>query len=182
MLRGFRVSEPSVDSPRSFVRAVAIETARVLVVGACFGIGYGIVGGVPAVTEFRAATSCAPPVEAHPEIGWIEQSDARAMVDQPSVLFVDARPVAEYETGHIPNAIAMPMDTGAIDEATASLARGAHTVIAYCDTSGECASSRRLASLLAEDGVRDVRVLRGGIPLWLSNDYPAESGPCRVCP
>ena len=38
------------------------------------------------------------------------------------------------------------------------------------------------AMLLAEDGAHDVRVLRGGIPEWLSNDYPAESGPCRVCP
>jgi 3-mercaptopyruvate sulfurtransferase SseA len=164
------------------LRTIVIEAARVLVVGACLGVGYGIVSGVPTVSDFRAAASCAPPVEAHPEIGWIEQTEARAMVDDTSVLFVDARPVSEYETGHIPNAIAMPMDTGALDESTTALARGAHTVIAYCDTSGECASSRRLASLLAEDGVRDVRVLRGGIPLWLSNDYPAESGPCRVCP
>src|SRR5258708_18393673 len=140
---------------------------RLLVVAACLGVGYGIVGGVPAVSDFRLAASCAPPVESHPEIGWVEQDDARALVDDASVLFVDARSVADYETGHIPNAIAMPMDTGALDESTTALVRGAHTVIAYCDTSGECASSRRLASLLAEDGARDVRVLRGGIPLWL---------------
>jgi rhodanese-related sulfurtransferase len=161
---------------------VIVEAARVLVVGACLGLGYGIVGGVPTVPEFRTATSCAPPVESHPEIGWIEQDDARALVDDASVMFVDARSIADYETGHIPNAIAMPMDTGAIEESTAALVRGAHTVIAYCDTSSECASSRRLASLLSEDGAHDVRVLRGGIPEWLSNDFPAESGPCRVCP
>jgi rhodanese-related sulfurtransferase len=154
----------------------------VLVVGACLGVGYGIVAGVPTVSEFRQATSCAPPVESHPEIGWIEQADARALVDDVDVTFVDARTLADYEAGHIPNAIAMPMDTGAIDHATAALVHGAHTVIAYCDTSGECASSRRLASLLSEDGADDVRVLRGGIPEWLALEYPAESGPCRVCP
>lgn len=162
--------------------SIVVEAVRVLVVGACLGVGYGVVGGVPVVSSFRTATSCAPPVESHPEIGWIEQDEARALVDDTEVLFVDARPLADYETGHIPNAIAMPMDTGAIEETTASLARGARTVVAYCDTAGECASSRRLASLLAEDGVHDVRVLRGGIPQWLSNDFPAESGPCRVCP
>ena len=166
----------------SRAKVLLVEAGRVLVVGACLGVGYGIVGGVPAVNEFRQATSCAPPVESHPEIGWIEQDDARALLDDTSVMFVDARSLADYETGHIPNAIAMPMDTGAIDESTAALVYGAHTVVAYCDTSGECASSRRLASLLNEDGVRDVRVLRGGIPQWLSNDFPAESGPCRVCP
>ena len=161
---------------------IVVEAARVLIVGLCLGFGYGIVGGVPTISDFRVAASCAPPVESHPEIGWIEQEEARALVDDASVMFVDARSVSDYETGHIPNAIAMPMDTGAVGESTTALVRGAHTVVAYCDTSGECASSRRLASLLAEDGVHDVRVLRGGIPLWLSNDFPAESGPCRVCP
>lgn len=173
-----RISVP----PPGRVRVVLVEALRVLVVGACMGAGYGVVAGVPTLEQFRAAVSCAPPVETHPEIGWIEQADARALIDDVDVVFVDARSTADYETGHVPNAIAMPMDTGAIDEATASLVRGARSVIAYCDTSGECANSRRLAMLLAEDGARDVRVLRGGIPEWLSNDYPAESGPCRVCP
>ncbi|MFO0686472.1 MAG: rhodanese-like domain-containing protein [Sandaracinus sp.] len=159
-----------------------IEASRVLVVGICLGVGYGIVGGVPDVGDFRVAATCTPPVELHPEIGWIEQNDARALVDDTEVVFVDARSLTDYEAGHIPNAIAMPMDTGAIEASTAALALGARTVVAYCDTNDDCASSRRLASLLAEDGARDVRVLRGGIPEWLSNDFPAESGPCRVCP
>lgn len=176
------VPSETAAAPASRLTSLALETARVLVVGACLGLGYGIVGGVPSVIEFRTAASCAPPVEAHPEIGWIEQGDARALVDDVDVVFVDARSLADYERGHIPNAIAMPMDTGAIEESTAALVRGAHTVVAYCDTSAECASSRRLASLLSEDGAGDVRVLRGGIPEWLSNDFPAESGPCRVCP
>jgi rhodanese-related sulfurtransferase len=167
--------------PRAGTRLL-VEAARVLVVGGCLGVGYAIVGGVPGVSDFRQATSCAPPVQAHPEIGWIEQADARALVDDTSVMFVDARSLHDYETGHVPNAIAMPMDTGAIDAPTAALVQGARTVIAYCDTSGDCASSRRLASVLSEGGAHDVRVLRGGIPEWLSNDYPAESGPCRVCP
>ena len=174
--------ETRVAAPRDRLRTLLTEFVRVLVVGACVGVGYGVVRGVPTQDEFRAAASCAPPVETHPEIGWIEQADALGLIGDVDVVFVDARSIAEYEAGHVPNAIAMPMDTGAIDEATAGLVRGARSVITYCDTTGECANSRRLALLLAEDGASDVRVLRGGIPLWLSNDYPAESGPCRVCP
>jgi rhodanese-related sulfurtransferase len=173
-----RISAP--PPPRG--RTVLVEALRVLVVGVCMGVGYGVVAGVPTIDQFRQAASCAPPVATHPEIGWIEQDEARALIDDVDVVFVDARSTADYETGHVPNAIAMPMDTGAIDEATAQLVHGARSVIAYCDTSGECANSRRLAMLLAEDGAHDVRVLRGGIPEWLSNDFPAESGPCRVCP
>jgi rhodanese-related sulfurtransferase len=159
-----------------------LETARFAAVcGSIALLGWAF-RAVPSPSDFRVVAACAPPVAEHPEVRWIEQEDARALVDAPDVVFVDARALSDFETGHVPDAIAMPMDTGVLDPRGMPLVRGASTVVAYCDTNDDCAGSRRLAGLLAQNGVADVRVLRGGMPLWLSNDYPAESGPCTRCP
>ncbi|GAB4198508.1 MAG: hypothetical protein OHK0013_07730 [Sandaracinaceae bacterium] len=177
--------EASDDAPHAPIAAAEtplwVETARFAAV--CFSIA--VLGwafrATPDPADFRVVAACAPPVAEHPEVRWIEQEQARALVGDEGTVFVDARTVAEFETGHVPDAIAMPMDTGVIDPRVMPLVLGARTVVAYCDTNDDCAGSRRLAGLLAENGVADVRVLRGGMPLWLSNDYPAESGPCARC-
>ncbi|MBX7195864.1 MAG: rhodanese-like domain-containing protein [Sandaracinaceae bacterium] len=180
---------PTSPTPTSERRAteptrspLALETARFVAVCASLALLGWAFRAAPTPAQFRTVTACAPPVAAHPDVRWIEQDDARALVESADVVFVDARPILDFETGHVPDAIAMPMDTGVLDPATLPLVQGAATVVAYCDTNDDCAESRHLAGLLAENGVSDVRVLRGGMPLWLSNDYPAESGPCTRCP
>jgi rhodanese-related sulfurtransferase len=156
-----------------------VEAAQVLIVGACLGAAAVVLRGVPeptAIAGYDAAT-CAAPVSARPDVRWIEQHEARALIDDPNTLFVDARPREAYERGHVLGALSLPMTTGVVDERALAIVRGARTVITYCDTSGDCASSKRLAGLLAEAGLPDVRVLRGGFPLWMENEYPAEAGP-----
>lgn len=180
--------EPTIsrEPPRTSTRAarIALEAGRVVIVGLALGAAAGVLRGVPDIAAMRAEApvTCGAPVDARPEVRWIEQDEARAMIDDAQVCFVDARPRDAYEAGHVAGALNLPMDTGALDEQETALVRGSRVVIAYCDTSGECASSKRLAGLLAEAGMRDVRVLRGGMPDWLENGYPAEAGPCRVCP
>ena len=161
-----------------------IEAARVVIVGACLGAALIVMRGAPDVGALRAddPATCTAPVIARPDVRWIEQTDARAMIDDGAVTFVDARPRDAYEAGHVAGALSVPMETGAIDDRATRLVRGARVVITYCDTGSECASSRRLAGLLAEAGMSDVRVMRGGMPAWLENGFPAEAGPCRVCP
>lgn len=169
---------PSTPAPGS----LALEAARFAAVCASIAVLGWAFRAVPTPDDFRTVTACAPPVAEHPDVRWIEQDDARALIEQADVVFVDARSLVDFETGHVPDAIAMPMDTGVLDPRTVPLVAGASTVVAYCDTNDDCAGSRRLAGLLVENGVGDVRVLRGGMPLWLSNDFPAESGPCVRCP
>ncbi len=162
--------------------SLLVETARFAL--ACLAIS--LLGWafrpVPSPVDFRPVGTCAAPTPEHPTVRWIEQDEARARLGEPGVRFADARSRSDYEAGHVADALAVPMDTGALDPRALAALVDATTVITYCDTSEECGGSRRLAGLLAENGVRDVRVLRGGMPLWLSNDYPAESGPCAECP
>jgi rhodanese-related sulfurtransferase len=180
---GPEASEPREPQPaREPGLSRVVETLRFAAVcGSLAVLGWAL-RNAPDPSDFRTVTACAPPVAEHPDVRWIEQDDARALVESAAVVFVDARPMSDFETGHVPDAVAMPMETGVLDPRSLPLVQGAETVVAYCDTNDDCAGSRRLAGLLAENGVRDVRVLRGGMPLWLSNDFPAESGPCTRCP
>lgn len=166
------------------VRRPIVEAARVLIVGVCVGTTVAIVRGAPDLDVLRAgeASSCSAPVAARPEVRWIEQEDALDMITDTTVSFVDARPRNVYEAGHVAGALSLPMDTGVLEAGAARLLEGSRVVITYCDTAGECAQSRRLAGLLSETGLADVRILRGGMPAWLENGNPAEAGPCRVCP
>ena len=177
-------SHPIVARPPRPVRIAIVEATRIAVAGVCLAVAAGVLRGVPDIEALRAEApvTCGAPVEQRPEIEWIDQAHARELVTDTGVTFVDARPRDVYEAGHVAGAVNVPIETGAIDERATGLVRGARVVIAYCDTNGDCASRKRLAGLLAEAGLPDVRVLRGGMPEWLENEYPAEAGPCRVCP
>lgn len=166
------------------MRSLLVETLRVVVVAACLGAAASVLRGVPTPDSFREVAACAggEGEVGEPSIPWIDQDDARELVGDEAVTFVDARPMDEYLAGHVAGALPLPMDTGALPSGATSLVAGYRTVIAYCDTSGECAGSRRLAGLLRDHGIADVRVLRGGIPEWLEHGYPAEAGPCGMCP
>jgi rhodanese-related sulfurtransferase len=167
----------------SGARTIALEAARVTVVGICLGAALVVVRGTPEIASFHSETaSCAPPSEAHPEISWIACADAAALQDRPDVSFVDARAPEAYESGHVPSAVSLPIQSGALPPGATRLLGGASTVIAYCDANADCEESRRLAEVLASAGIDDVRILRGGMPAWLEDGLPAESGPCRVCP
>jgi len=165
------------------VKAIG-QALRVLLVGVVLGTGVAVVRGVPAERpEAPAATSCSAPVPEHPAIQWISQEDAHALVNDATVTFVDARSRDAFQGGHVAGSLSVPLDRGgAVAQNVVDMLRGARTVIAYCDTSGGCAASSQLASLLAGAGLRDVRVLQGGLPAWLERGYPAEAGTCRLCP
>ncbi|HEX4351933.1 MAG TPA: rhodanese-like domain-containing protein [Polyangiales bacterium] len=111
---------------------------------------------------------------------WVELTEAHAMLSDPGVLFVDCRPSDQFQAGHISSALSMPSDSALSPSAIDSL-RGARVIVAYCDASGGCESSQRLAARLRELGLADIRILRDGLPGWLQRGYPAESGPCRLC-
>jgi rhodanese-related sulfurtransferase len=112
---------------------------------------------------------------------WIEQPDARALLGDPSVMFVDCRPIDQFQSGHISSALSLPSASELPGNAL-DLLRSARTIIAYCDARGGCESSQRLAARLREFGLSDVRILKDGLPGWLANGYPAESGSCKLCP
>ena len=149
-----------------------------LVLGVALLVARGIPTAVPGEGEVQACS--ATPSLAEEVSPWIDASDARGLLGDPSVMFVDCRPRDLFQSGHISGALSLPSDSELQGTALAQL-HSAETIIAYCDARGGCESSHRLAARLRELGLPDVRILKDGLPGWLQAGYPAESGPCRLC-
>ena len=98
----------------------------------------------------------------------ITQEAAKEMMDTQEVIILDVREQDEYDSGHIPDAILLPVDT--IDEETAAavIPDKESTVLVYCRSGNR---SKTASSTLAELGYTDIYEF-GGISTWL---YETES-------
>jgi len=99
---------------------------------------------------------------------------AKEIYDKGHVLFVDARSQNNYEQGHIPGAVSLPL--GQFDQMIESfLSKHAldQPMVTYC-SGRTCEDSHHLARLLLEAGFTDVRVFIDGFPGWEAEGYPVE--------
>jgi rhodanese-related sulfurtransferase len=106
----------------------------------------------------------------------ISLPEAKKLFLEQSVIFIDARPQADYEKGHIKGALSLPWNE--VDRnfmrVTEDISSDA-PIISYCD--GEtCELSHNLAIFLLDMGFSNVRILINGWALWKEEDLPMESG------
>ena len=98
-------------------------------------------------------------------LGEVRAATAREWGDQ--VQWVDARPKARFDAGHIPGAILLNLEQwpdliGSFLDAW----EPDKTVVVYCD-GGDCDASRAVADRLRDDyQVKAIYVLKGGWPAW----------------
>ena len=106
-----------------------------------------------------------------PQIREIDVERARELLDgaEPPVL-VDVRAQNEWNQGHIPGAVLIPVAEveERIEEATPDRSRA---VILYCASGNR---SARAAKTLEELGYEDVASLEGGFTVWAERGYPSE--------
>jgi rhodanese-related sulfurtransferase len=158
------------------------QILRICTVSLAIGLTLLMIRGVPHAHSEGAATAvCSAPTGSLAAAVWIEQDAAHALMGDPGAVFVDCRSTPEFQSGHIATALSVPSDRPDLATPVARLLGAAKTIVAYCDAASGCESSHRLAARLRELGYPDVRILRDGMPGWLSRGFPAESGPCRVC-
>jgi rhodanese-related sulfurtransferase len=90
-------------------------------------------------------------------------------------VFLDARPRADYERGHIPNAFHVPPEDFAQAYAQVAPMLGPDTpIICYCDGE-ECDLSHKLADQLRRQGHENVRILVNGWTVWNRAGLPTQS-------
>jgi rhodanese-related sulfurtransferase len=137
--------------------------------------------GVPQPQPPTTGAVCSVPQDFDMPAVWITPKDARALIGDPSAVFVDCRSRSDYQSGHIASALSVPSDLETIPEPVLRMLAAARVIVAYCDAHSGCESSHRLAARLGELGYGDVRILKDGMPGWLQHGFPAESGACTVC-
>ena len=104
----------------------------------------------------------------------IPAAEARQRFDR-GALFLDARPVANYEMSHIPNAVPLPEDD--FDRHFAAVEprlRSSFDAVVYCAGYG-CEASHLVADRLKARGIQ-VAILNEGWPAWTDAGYPVKEG------
>ena len=96
------------------------------------------------------------------------RKEAKEMMDTQEVIILDVREQDEYDSGHIPGAVLLPV--GTIDEDTAAevIPEKDSTVLVYCRSGNR---SKTASSALAELGYTHIYEF-GGINTW---PYETES-------
>lgn len=92
----------------------------------------------------------------------ITQEEAKEMMDTQEVIILDVREQDEYDSGHIPGAVLLPV--GSIDETTAAevIPEKDSAVLVYCRSGNR---SKTASSTLAELGYTGIYEF-GGINTW----------------
>ena len=91
----------------------------------------------------------------------ITSDEAKKMMETQKVIVVDVRTLEEYNEGHIPNAISVPLET-IENEAEAKLKNKDDLILVYCRSGRR---SREAALKLIENGYTNV-IDFGGIKDW----------------
>lgn len=92
----------------------------------------------------------------------ISQEEAKEMMDAQEVIILDVREQDEYDSGHIPGAVLLPVGTIDEDTAVAVIPAKDATVLVYCRSGNR---SKTASSALAELGYTNVYEF-GGIKTW----------------
>ncbi len=125
------------------------------------------------------ATPASPPAaeaaetEAAPERGTLTEIDVKELhgllESSDDIVLIDVRTDAEYERGHVPGTVHIPMEV--LMSSTEALAPYAgKPVHLICQSGGR---SARVAQRITQDGYDAVNVA-GGTMAWQSAGYPVE--------
>ena len=99
---------------------------------------------------------------------------AKKIFDNGKTLFVDARTRDDYDDGHIPGAVSLPI--GQFDELIDPFLDQydiEQPIVTYC-SGRTCADSHNLAQLFMDFGFSDVKVFIDGYPGWEAEGFPVE--------
>lgn len=92
----------------------------------------------------------------------ISQEEAKQMMDEQEVIVLDVREPSEYDEGHIPEAVLLPVGTIDEESAAAVIPAREDTVLIYCRSGNR---SKTAAAKLAELGYTELYEF-GGINTW----------------
>ena len=149
-----------------------------LSIGAAFMVNYLLPDGIALVGQWDTSQGVVTAMAKNDiviegiEIGTVDE--ARQLFDSGEYVFVDARSSEDYEAGHIPGAVSLPVGQSE-DRVAAFLERypPEASIITYC-SGRTCQDSHHLAEFLLEFGYDNVTVFIDGFPGWEAGGHPIE--------
>ena len=92
----------------------------------------------------------------------IDQKTAKQMMDEQDVIILDVRELHEYDDGHIPGAVLLPVGTISAETAGAVISDKDSVILVYCRSGNR---SKTASKALAELGYTQIYEF-GGINTW----------------
>ena len=102
----------------------------------------------------------------------VSPAEATRLINQENALVVDVRDIAEFATGHLPDARHMAMAT--LVERLADLASHKDKPLILCCTTGMRAG--KACAELKKQGFSRLYNLDGGVDAWVGAGYPIKKG------
>lgn len=98
------------------------------------------------------------------EIGYthISQEEAKEMMDTQDVLILDVREQEEYDSGHIPDAVLLPVETITEESAAEVIPDKDTTVLVYCRSGNRSKTAAKTLAGLEYTNIYEF----GGITTW----------------
>lgn len=98
----------------------------------------------------------------------IDQETAKEMMDTQEVIILDVREQDEYDSGHIPGAVLLPVGTISEDTAATVIPEKDDTVLVYCRSGNRSKTASEALADLGYTGVYEF----GGINTWPYDTEP----------
>jgi rhodanese-related sulfurtransferase/predicted double-glycine peptidase len=164
-----RKGQMDVLSLRRWMHRSMVESGTILIAAACMGVCYQIYAGDELLTS-ASATSIA---EAY-DTTFMQRltiSEVKKLIGNgTNVVVIDARYSRDYQVGHIPGAISIPVNSTVPEiEEKARGVRRQSSVIVYCQ-SAECGFAEIIASRLRKEGIGSIMLFPGGWLEWAKAD------------
>jgi rhodanese-related sulfurtransferase len=149
-------------------RNLAFAVAAVAVVAL---VGFAVVhsSNKPAPPSAPEAAAPTPPPA---DVPFIEQAEAKKLLDANGAAVLDVRDVDAYLAAHIPGALQIPL---ARVEGEVPYLPKDKPLLAYCTCPHDEAAIEAV-QIMQHGGMINARVLRGGLQEWTRLGYPTASG------
>ena len=152
----------AIPTDRPIILAVA-EAALDDTLAALYSIGYDDVQGWLTPDELTAGQRL-------DQTAQITVDEAQKQLGARKAILVDVRAPSEYQEGHIPGAVLIPLP--ALEQRMAELPKD-QPIILQC---GSGSRSSVAAAILRSKGIHNVENLKGGIGAWKKAELPLEAG------
>ena len=157
---------------KEIIVLVGVSVALALVVNTLSPRGIALVGQWDIAEGVITASPAGDSAGQRQEIDRVAL--AKYLFDKDEVLFVDARSQNDYDNGHIPGAVSLPV--GQFEERIDSFLNRyppEQAIVTYC-SGRTCEDSHDLAQFLSDVGFTNVRIFIDGFPGWEAEGYPIE--------
>lgn len=89
------------------------------------------------------------------------------------VVFLDVRPMSNYDEGRIPGAVSLHVDSALTEESVSEVVNTDDPVVIYCN-GVKCGLSAKAIPMLVAWGYTNIFYLRDGYPGWENAGFPVE--------